>query len=64
MVPANISGDRKTRRNGDAETGHLGDVGTLSAKKILETAVAVSVPVSEGVHPFHSDMLISFRVGV
>jgi hypothetical protein len=64
-VVAHGGGDREPGRHGDAEAGHLGEAGALSAEQLLLLAVAVRVPCAEEVDRLahRADKLVKLRAG-
>ena len=47
VLPAGFGGDDETGRNGQAEVGHLGQVGPLAAKQVFEILVSLGEVVYE-----------------
>ena len=47
VLPAGFRGDDETGRNGQAEVGHLGQVGSLAAKQVFEVLVSLGEVVYE-----------------
>ena len=50
-IGADFGGDGEARRHGQAEEGHLGEVGALAAQQILELAAPFGSLCAEGIHP-------------
>ena len=51
VLAADLGRDREAGRDGDAEPGHLGEVGSLAAEQLAHRRAAVGAPASEGEDP-------------
>ena len=52
IVGADLGGDGEARRNGQAETCHLGKAGAFAAEEVAHIGAALGLAVAEAVDPF------------
>ena len=50
IIAADIGGNRKTGRNGNAGIGHLGQACAFAAQRVFHVALAFSLPTTEEVN--------------
>src|SRR5439155_26907592 len=56
VVVACCSGDRKTTRDGQADSGHLRQAGPFASEEVAPSAVTFRFPCAKKINPFRHDM--------
>ncbi len=56
VVIARCSGDRKTTRDGQTDSGHLRQAGPFASEEVAPSAVAFRFPCTKEINPFRHDM--------
>ena len=62
VIGADLGRDREAGRHGQAEIGHLGEVGALAAEEVAHARLALGLAVAEGVDPLRHHVARHVRI--